>query len=176
MMDPVVAADGITYERRAIEDYISKERQARRPLKSPVTHQLLTSTMLFRNLVCLAQIRLRFERLWTGDDSVTYILPFDFVFQDLVLRRVVLSLLTPSCVLTLRCVSKRFRDIIDEPATLGELFARFFSANQRAKSLQRNGYVRSLWSMFVKEEKKCRSRFRKPAEVLFGLSLTGAKR
>eukprot|EP00210_Caulerpa_lentillifera_P006942 g6637.t1 len=44
MQDPVIAADGHTYERRAIEQWLRQKKE------SPVTRQPISSTVLTRNL------------------------------------------------------------------------------------------------------------------------------
>lgn len=48
MRDPVIAADGQTYERTAIEGWVAS--LGSRPLRSPVTGQLMPSAALLPNL------------------------------------------------------------------------------------------------------------------------------
>lgn len=49
-LDPVFAADGFTYERRAIEDWIS--RKAISPMTNlPLPHRFLTPNVTMRNLI-----------------------------------------------------------------------------------------------------------------------------
>ncbi len=48
MRDPVIATDGLTYERSAIEGFFAALGGA--PLRSPVTGQLMPSAALLPNL------------------------------------------------------------------------------------------------------------------------------
>jgi hypothetical protein len=53
-------------------------------------------------------------------------MPFDWVFQPLVLEIVVANLLSVRCALTFRAVCRRFRDIMDSKQVLLSLTNRFF--------------------------------------------------
>jgi len=57
MMDPVVAADGHTYERDKIEAWFASPQFADRPVKSPMTNIQLDNTTLIPNhaLKCVIQ-------------------------------------------------------------------------------------------------------------------------
>ena len=48
MLEPVVAADGVSYERGAIESWFRTRREAGRPLTSPLTGAVLADTALVR--------------------------------------------------------------------------------------------------------------------------------
>lgn len=49
-MDPVIAADGFTYERRAIEDWLS--RKGTSPMTNlPLAHLVLTPNLAIRKAV-----------------------------------------------------------------------------------------------------------------------------
>ena len=50
MREPVLAADGYSYERRNIEEVFS--RNAGKTLKSPMTNEELTKTDLFLTRLC----------------------------------------------------------------------------------------------------------------------------
>lgn len=56
MMDPVIATDGCTYERRAIQAYFDRERAHGRIPRSPVSRQTITSEQLFPNRALKAVI------------------------------------------------------------------------------------------------------------------------
>lgn len=48
--DPVIASDGFTYERSAIEDWISRKRTS--PMTNePLIHTLLTPNLAFRSMI-----------------------------------------------------------------------------------------------------------------------------
>lgn len=119
--DPVVAADGITYERLAIERWFKANP---RTALSPVFGRPLAHRNLVSNLLCKAQLQLRFQASQKQD--ILYILPFDWVFQPLVLEVVVANLVSVRCALTFRAVCRRFRDLIDSKHVLLPLTNRLF--------------------------------------------------
>ena len=51
MEDPVVASDGHTYERKAIEQAIETARQKGEAVRSPMTNEVLPTTMLHSNMI-----------------------------------------------------------------------------------------------------------------------------
>ena len=57
MRDPVVAADGHTYERAAIAAWIERQAAAGRPPRSPMTNERLAGAALVPNHVVKAAVR-----------------------------------------------------------------------------------------------------------------------
>lgn len=57
MDDPVVAADGETYERRAIEEWIQRRVDMQGHVNSPMTGDALSHLALTRNVSLYRQIR-----------------------------------------------------------------------------------------------------------------------
>ena len=62
MRDPVVTADGQTYEREAIERWLAKQRMRQLPCTSPLTGEPLKDTKLVPNVVLRGLIRQLLER------------------------------------------------------------------------------------------------------------------
>jgi hypothetical protein len=54
--DPVVASDGHSYERTAIEDYIKRKQAARQPALSPLTRETLKRDVLIPNIALRKRI------------------------------------------------------------------------------------------------------------------------
>jgi hypothetical protein len=108
--DPVVAADGVTYERVAIENLLRASAMQRAVPTSPALNRPLEHGRLVPNLLVKAQLRMRFQELQRDDGGV---LPFDWVFQDIVLEAVIEQLKTINCVLAFRGTCRRFRKLID---------------------------------------------------------------
>ena len=62
MRDPVVTADGQTYERAAIHNWLEKQRARRLPCTSPLTGAPLPHTELVPNVVLRSLIQDLLER------------------------------------------------------------------------------------------------------------------
>ncbi len=118
--DPVVAADGVTYERSAIEAFLRSNGGA--AVTSPVVHRVLGHRHLTPNLLVKAQVQLRFQSLALPDNDNA--LPFDFACPNLVLEIVIEHLKTIQCVLTFRAVCRRFRTLIEQRYVLMPLAVR----------------------------------------------------
>lgn len=120
--DPVVAADGVTYERHAIEAFLRTNNGSGSAITSPVVHRVLEHRHLTPNLLVKAQLRLRFQSLSLTDaDNV---LPFDLACPNLVLEIVIEQLKSVQCALTFRGVCRRFRDLIEQRYVLMPLAVR----------------------------------------------------
>jgi len=120
--DPVVAADGVTYERVAIENLLRASAMQRAVPTSPALNRPLEHGRLVSNLLVKAQLRMRFQELQRDDGGV---LPFDWVFQDIVLEAVIGQLKTINCVMAFRGTCRRFRKLIDTKYILCAVAVRF---------------------------------------------------
>ena len=60
-MDPVIAADGMTYERGPMEAWLAARRAAGQPLCSPLTGAHLSHEFLLPNLAVRALLQLSAE-------------------------------------------------------------------------------------------------------------------
>lgn len=171
--DPVVASDGVTYERNAIEAHLSAKGG---PLLSPVTHRALPNRILHPNLLVKAQLRLRFSRLLgrAAPQSLS-LLPFEYVFQPIVLDEIVLRCRTPLCALTLRAVSRHFRDAVSRKVS--KLLTRHFGSRASARQALASGSRVRMLRTFVSETNAWRqSKFGTQAQKLtFGIALTPSK-
>jgi hypothetical protein len=167
--DPVVAADGITYERLAIERWFQSNP---RTALSPVFGRPLQHRNLVSNLHCKAQLQLRFQA--SQKQNILYILPFDWVFQPLVLEIVISHLVTVRCALSFRAVCRRFRDMIDSKPILLPLCDRLFPS--RAPPYDYDRAQRSAPKLIEYFLKRARRAMREEAalcspQVKFGVQL-----
>ena len=58
LQDPVIAADGMTYERATMEAWLAARQGSPGPLRSPVTGALLAHALLLPNLAVRALLEL----------------------------------------------------------------------------------------------------------------------
>ena len=57
MRDPVITADGMTYERAAIEEWFGRRRSLQQPITSPLTGHELANDVLIENVALRGMIR-----------------------------------------------------------------------------------------------------------------------